>query len=92
MFSTWSNGSILIVTISTKFKFPALVIKRIVNSLVDIIVIRAIQHKWFILAYKLILPLYLQLFVCIYYIFNYNHIINFSFWWIYVTFKPYIVA
>ncbi len=46
MFSTSTNGSTLIPTISTKFKSHVLVIKNTrVNSLVDIRVTRAIQHK-----------------------------------------------
>ncbi len=54
MFGTWTKGSTLIPTISTKFKSNVLVIKNIkVNSIVDIRVIRAIQHKLFILAYEL---------------------------------------
>ncbi len=61
MFDTWTNGSTLIPTISTKFKSYVLVIKNArVNSLVDIRVIRAIQHKLFILVYETILPLYAQ--------------------------------
>ncbi len=56
MFGTWTNGSTLIPTISTKFKSNVLVIKNTrVNSPMDIRVIRAIQHKLFILAYETIL-------------------------------------
>ncbi len=59
MFGTWVNGSTLIPTISTKFKSNVQVIKNTsVNSLVDIRVIKGIQHKLFILAYETILPLY----------------------------------
>ncbi len=59
MFGTWTNGFTLIPTISTKFKSNVLVIKNTrVNSLVDISVIRATQHKLFILAYKTTLSLY----------------------------------
>ncbi len=61
MFGTWTNGSTLIPIISTKFKSNVLVIKNTrVNSLVDIKVIRAIQHKLFMLAYETIVPLYVQ--------------------------------
>ncbi len=50
MFGTWTNGSTIIPTISAKFNFSVLVI----NSLV------AIPHKLFIIAYKTVLPLYVQ--------------------------------
>ncbi len=62
MFGTWTNGSTLIPTISTKFKSIVLVIKNTrVNSLVDIRVIWAIQHELFILAIENILLLYVNI-------------------------------
>ncbi len=61
IFGTWPNGSTLIPIISTKFKSNVLVITNTsVNSLVDIRLIMAFQHKFFILAYETILPLYVQ--------------------------------
>ncbi len=55
MFGTWTNGSTLILTISTKFNSNVLVIKNTrVNSLVDIRVITAIHHKLIILVYETI--------------------------------------
>ncbi len=62
-FNVWymDHWSTLIPIISTKFKSNVLVIKNTrVNSLVDVRVIRAIQHKLFILAYETSLPLYVQ--------------------------------
>ncbi len=52
---------LLITKLSTKFKSNVLVIMNTrVNSYVDIRVIRAIQYKFFILAYETIVPLYVQ--------------------------------